>query len=168
MYYGGMDAPQTAQWGPCVWRFLHSMAEKVGKITDVRGQRQRSDEEKRCWTNIIQFLQRAMPCPLCRQHFKEYVMRHNFAHIFTGEGRKDALRKWLWDCHTNVRTSKGHPIDVKLDAVPAMYSTYTAAQFAADRQIITDHLRRGMFQRWLIRDDMYGLLRCMEEMWRLS
>jgi hypothetical protein len=169
-YVRFMDAPQVAQWGPRMWRFLHSMAEKVGRIVDVRSQVQRNNEEKRLWLVLVQGLQKSMPCPLCRQHFREYVMRNGFGVIFnsTGETRRSELRKWLWTLHNHVRTGKSQPIDVRLDDVPSLYGTYTNEMRAEDFKVITEHLRRGMFQRWLTRDDMYGLIRTMDELWRLG
>lgn len=167
-----MDAPQVAQWGPPMWRFIHSMAEKVGRVVDVRVQAQRNSEEKRLWLVLIQLLQKSMPCPLCRQHFREYVMRNGFGNIFNsvGEERRKGVRTWLWLLHKQVRERKaqGAAGEVTLDQIPVMYASYTVAQKSEDMNIITEHLRRGMFQRWLTRDDMYGLLRIMEELWRLG
>lgn len=165
-----MDAPQVAQWGPRMWRFLHSMAEKVGKGVDVRAQTQRNSEEKRLWIVLIQLLQKTMPCPLCRQHFRVYVTQNRFGLMFTttGESRRNELRKWLWSLHTHVRQGKSQSLDVVLEQVPVLYNTYTIEQKTEDVHVITEHLRRGMFQRWLTRDEMYGLLRIMEELWRLG
>ena len=165
-----MDAPQVAQWGPRMWRYLHSMAEKVGRVVDIRAQTQRNNEEKRLWVVLVQLLQKTMPCPLCRQHFREYVTRNGFGLMFNsvGEGRRNELRRWLWSLHTHVRQGKSQPLDVTLEQVPTMYGAYTLAQKNEDINVITEHLRRGMFQRWLTRDEMYGLLRIMEELWRLG
>ena len=38
-----LQSPQTAEWGPCLWRILHALAEKTG-VKDVR---MHSEEEKR-------------------------------------------------------------------------------------------------------------------------
>jgi hypothetical protein len=165
-----MDAPQVAQWGPRMWRFLHSMAEKVGKSIDVRSQTQRNNEEKRLWIVLIQLLQKTMPCPLCRQHFREYVMRNGFGQIFNviGDDRRNGLRTWLWSLHNQVRERKSQSIDISIEQVNSLYKDYNHAQKTEDINIITEHLRRGMFQRWLTRDEMLGLLRIMEELWRLG
>lgn len=146
------------------------MAEKVGKVIDVRSQTQRTNEEKRLWLVLIQSLQKSMPCPLCRQHFREYVMRNGFGQIFnnSGEKRKEGLRKWLWTLHNHVRSTKSQPTDIRLEDISVLYGTYTTDMKNSDFQTITENLRRGMFQRWLTRDDMYGLLRIMEEIWRLG
>ena len=64
------------------------------------------------------------------------------------------LRKWLWQFHNSVRTDKAQPVDVTLEKIQEMYTGYEIAQYTSDRGVLIEHMRRGMFQRWLIRDDM--------------
>ena len=147
-----LQSPQTAEWGPCLWRILHALAEKTG-VKDVR---MHSEEEKRCWLNLFNSLKGGMPCPLCRQHYRTYLMHNSIEDVFAskGEERRVKLRKWLWQFHNSVRTDKAQPVDVTLEKIQEMYTGYEIAQYTSDRGVLIEHMRRGMFQRWLIRDDM--------------
>jgi Erv1 / Alr family len=164
-----MDAPQTALWGPALWRFLHSMAERTIVPTAGRNQIFIDGEIKRCWVNIMSIIGRTMPCPRCRQHFNSYKTGHPYMEILNNTtDRRERLRTWLWQFHTHVRAEKGQPTDVSKEALQEMYTHYLDSQYMSDKQIMTDHLRRGMFQRWLMRDDMIQFLRSMDELWRIG
>lgn len=160
-----MAGPQVTEWGPRLWRLFHSLTEQTG-----RGKyRTYNDEEKRVWINLINSLLKTLPCPKCRHHFKEHLKSHPFEStlIKNGEERRIELRTWFWTFHNNVRLRKEQPIELTYEQVELMYTTYTRKDFDADMAVLKDHMRRGMFQRWLICDDMYRTLRAFEEIWRI-
>lgn len=160
-----MDAPQVAIWGPCLWRLFHSLAEKSGK----RNYHLYDYEEERCWLNLFNSMKRAMPCPNCRQHYKQYLDANKIQPVFSvkGEERRLQLRTWLWQFHNHVRSSKGQDLFVNLDSIEEMYGTYTREQYMEDVRILHEEIRKGMFLRWLVREEMVRALRSLEELWRI-
>ena len=161
-----MDAPDTNVWGPCLWRILHMFVERTGK----RGDDKNALEEKRCWTNLLNSLRTGIPCPLCRKHFIEYITKHKFESILAlkGDARRDAMRKWFWDFHNTVRANKQQACDIELDRVAEMYAAYPADIFNYDKRVLIEQIRRGMFQRWLSREDMLRVSRAVDELWRVT
>lgn len=160
-----MTAPQVAEWGPRLWRIFHSLVEKSGKGKH----RLYDEEEKRAWTNLINGLRTALPCPLCRQHYKAYLKSTPFEATLLKKGteRQGVLREWFWTFHNHVRMSKEQPLEFLFEQVETTYKDYTKKDYDADVAVMIDHMRRGMFQRWLTRDDLIRVTRAFEELWRI-
>jgi hypothetical protein len=78
-----------------------------------------------------------------------------------------ALRQWLWTFHNAVRTQKGQAVDVPYEALATRYAP-NPSQYAAWKQIFQEHMRRGMFVRFLAREDMLRAVQAIEQLWALS
>jgi len=87
-------------WGPRFWKILHTLAECSGQQkTSVQ-----SNDEADAWSFLIKAQAFVMPCALCKQHFLEFQKRNPIGNLRTlqGEGRKQRIRSWLWECHKRV------------------------------------------------------------------
>jgi hypothetical protein len=170
-----MEGPQTAEWGPALWGLLHMLGEKSGRGSGVMRQMGRGpaqlchSEERRVWATLFAALRTSLPCPLCKQHYVDYV-RTNPPDAFLripGPEWATALRQWLWTFHNAVRTRKEQALDVPQEELAGRYVP-NGTQFAAWKQTMQEHMRRGMFLRWLIREDMLRTLQALEQLWLLS
>ena len=161
-----MQGPQVAEWGPALWRIFHSFVEKTGRnVTAIRG----SDEEQRCWFNVMNSLKKSLPCPNCKHHFREYIAVNKLEPIFVfkGEERRNRLREYFFTFHNNVRQRKSQPTDFKMEDLSVRYGTYNKGNYAADLRIIIEHLRRALFISWLSREDMISTIRALDELQRI-
>ena len=170
-----MDAPQTAEWGPALWGILHMLAEKSGRGTGFVRQMGRGPaqlchaDERRLWANVITALRTSLPCPVCKQHYLEYIRTNPIDPVLRIPGPEwaVALRQWLWTFHNAVRSRKGQELGLPLEQLATMYMPATP-QFVAWKQIVQEHMRRGMFLRWLAREDLLRIFQTLDQLWLLT
>ena len=63
--------PTNESWGPILWRVLHGLAEKYGKlITPLFHQ-----EEVLAWTHLIDNTYKILPCKDCRDHYLKWLKK---------------------------------------------------------------------------------------------
>ena len=100
------EYPITDNWGPSLWQILHGLAEKGGKSLNPSFR----DEEKRQWILLIELLPKIIPCPMCREHAQEWILKHPIKPIKdVGQDELyDWLRDWVYTFHesVNLRTNK--------------------------------------------------------------
>ena len=66
--------PKTTEWGPIIWKILHTLAERAGKQTNeiLKG------DEMRTWFLFVKALAPILPCDECRGHATTYIAEHPF------------------------------------------------------------------------------------------
>jgi hypothetical protein len=163
-----MNAPQTQEWGPALWRLMHTLSERVG-FCGVK----LHEDEKRAWIGFFSSLKFSLPCPVCRNHYREYLKKNPVESLFNsvGESRRVGLRKWLWDFHNTVNEFKenknGNGNGVDFEDLVKIYGTFNNETFIQDRGVYIDHMKRGMFLRWIIRDDMMKTVNYIDQLKRV-
>lgn len=113
-----LGIPKNSEWGPRLWILLHGGVEKMGSSTI----KSILDDQRREFIIILKTLEGIMPCALCRNHFREFRMKHSIDRLPTDPSQfKIASRKWLFDLHeeANERTSVSRILT--LDMIPDMY-----------------------------------------------
>jgi hypothetical protein len=158
--------PDLKEWGPRLWRIFHALAERAGSGSILRQQ----VEEARIWSVFLGSLRKTIPCATCRQHYGEYLTGHGLEHALTkfGQERRIALRQWFYDFHAAVNARTGRTETPPADELPALYGSYTQGDFNADKTVLFEHMRRGMFSRMFTRDDYLKTQRSLEELWLIS
>jgi hypothetical protein len=155
-----MEPPNLNEWGPALWRILHTFVERIGKrgTVDVApGDHIRHHQEYEIWMAFLGIMGDVLPCNTCQAHFKEYTAGNPYAVPFTsgsGEGRRLAVRNWLWTFHNSVRTRKGQDCILSLEALPYIYATYSPVAIEADYKMILAHIGRAAFLRIVRQDAM--------------
>ena len=93
---------QIEEWGPHIWKILHTCAEHAG--TSVIQM-----DEIRAWIQLLRLTEGALPCAMCRTHYKAWRASHPLEYFLTyrGEMFKEKLRYWLWELHESVNKSRG-------------------------------------------------------------
>lgn len=84
------------KWGPPVWYFFHTMAEKVKpeEFPSIRGD----------ILNNIVLICKNLPCPNCASHATDYMSKINLNSIQT----RDDLKALLFTFHNTVNLKKGY------------------------------------------------------------
>ena len=157
-----MEGPNTKEWGPALWGIFHTLAELTGhKQTALK-----EDEEKRRWRSFLMSLRACIPCPRCRKHYEDYLRTHPIDPLFRPKGAEwgSALRQWLWAFHNEVRVSSGQPLDFLKEALVPTYGSVSKAQLGLWKHTLFENIRRGMFLRLYVRDDMIHCVRLLEEL----
>ena len=78
-------------WGPGAWTFIHYVA--------LAYPNNPTEEEKKNYYNFYYNLQNILPCPKCRENYKENL---NTLPLEEALGNKELLFKWTIDIHNEV------------------------------------------------------------------
>lgn len=112
---------QNGDWGPPLWRILHILAEKLGRQTIPM----LATDEIRAWILLLRDLEPALPCQLCRRHYREWRKEHTLEELGRGAGLgfRDMARRWLYDLHERVNDRRGLELTgrVAWETLPEMY-----------------------------------------------
>jgi hypothetical protein len=107
---------QNAQWGPPLWRILHGLAERLGRQTAAI----LVADETRAWTQFLRATEAAMPCAMCRGHYREWRKQRPFEQIAAaaslgGEEYRNTARRWLWELHEAVNDRREVGAESRVD-----------------------------------------------------
>lgn len=100
---------QVQEWGPHIWNILHYHAEYAGSSVLLA-------DEIRAWTSLLRHTEGILACALCREHYRTWRAAHPVDE-FIGRDKdtfRELLRRWLWDLHEYVNTTKDVPADRRL------------------------------------------------------
>lgn len=169
-----IEGPQTAVWGPALWDLLHMLGEKSGRGEGMplrwSGPRPLCHTEERlAWGRLFAALRTTLPCPLCKQHYVEYLRTDPPERVLRipGPPWAEELRQWIWRFHNAVRSRKEQATDFPFSSVATAYAP-DRGRFVGWESVVREHMRRGMFLRWLIREDMLRTMQTLEQLWLLT
>ncbi len=92
-----MNIPPTV-WGPFFWMTIHIVA--LGYPSKP------SYTEKRSAKQFFESLANLIPCPVCREHYKQHITKNPITPNL--DSRTD-LFKWTVDLHNAVNETQGKP-----------------------------------------------------------
>lgn len=97
--------PKTTEWGPLLWRILHTLAERAGKQTNeiLRG------DEMRAWVLVVKTFVSILPCEECRGHATTYIAEHPFEPPESYQAWNLYIRTYFYTFHEAVNTRLGKP-----------------------------------------------------------
>jgi hypothetical protein len=104
------EIPDSTEWGPILWKYLHSLTEKIGFL----GNRLLDSDQANHMEYLITSLHLIIPCTECQSHAANYLSLNPFPSLkdLHGEELRSTIRNWLFSFHNHVRISKGQPIIV--------------------------------------------------------
>jgi len=114
-----LTLPKNEEWGPVLWEFLHGLLEKSGK--SVLGHMLL--DQRREILVILKNLELVMPCQLCRKHYSEWRKLHPPDRLPQGAEFFPVIRKWLYDLHCNVNTSRSVETTVAFEDLSMRYGS---------------------------------------------
>ena len=129
---------QNAEWGPPLWRILHTLAERLGQQTHPI----LIQDEARLWGQLLLQTNTILPCKLCQMHYREWRARHSLEGI-RGSYLRDESRRWLWALHENVNEERGVKSGIDLSGVEALYGVRTTSDLQADLEALLGVLQRA-------------------------
>ena len=145
---------QNEDWGPPLWRILHTVAEKLGRQTVGL----LAADEVRTWVNLLQVTEGIMPCALCRKHYGAWKKAQPPQALLDlnrpGQGMffREAARKWLWDLHEAVNERKRSqvvvaeasvPVSPTLEELESLYGARTRVEFQEDVTTLVKVLQKA-------------------------
>jgi hypothetical protein len=77
-------------WGPALWKFLHTLTEKIGTVPF-------HPSEEQLWIGLLNNLRYTLPCSTCRAHYSTFVSMHAFPKI-----QREIVRRWMYQLHSWV------------------------------------------------------------------
>lgn len=101
-----MASPNPFFWGPGLWRALHAVS-----FTYPVNPGEKTKEE---YANFFHSLINVLPCPGCRQHFKQFISSNP-----VDTRNRDALIEWVWKAHKNVNDFYSTPTPSLSDVIQA-------------------------------------------------
>ena len=105
-----MASPNPFFWGPGLWRALHAIS-----FTYPVSPGEKIKEE---YANFFHSLVHVLPCPACRQHFKQFISSNP-----VDTRNRDSLIEWVWKAHKNVNDFYSAPTPSLNDVIKA-YTHY--------------------------------------------
>ncbi len=137
---------QNAIWGPLLWRILHILAEQLGKTKPALIQ---TDEVQK-WIQMMRAVEQTMPCALCRGHYKEWLSKHplNELALLRGKAFREEARKYVWQLHENVNTSRSVSSGIPLEKCEELYGSWDQLQETFDKfaNFIQELVSAGKFK----------------------
>lgn len=107
------------EWGPPLWKILHSLTESLGnqKNTII------STDEAHEMIFLLRDVEKIMPCALCRKHYNAWRKEHPLEQLapLRGPALRDAVRKWLYDLHEHVNKGRAIESGITLEQIPSLY-----------------------------------------------
>lgn len=126
--YMQLNPIDPVEWGPILWRYLHSISERIGQS----GSPSIDFDEATYLENMIQLLPKILPCQTCQDHARTYLQdEHPLPALrgLTGATLRQTARQWLFTFHNAVRTKKGQPIIVEtLEEYTTLYASASISQ----------------------------------------
>ena len=74
-------------WGPYCWNFLHSISKNY------------NSKYKKKYYYFIKKIKFILPCPVCQEHFKQYLEDNN---VELQKINKQYLEKWFFKLHNHI------------------------------------------------------------------
>lgn len=99
--------PGSEEWGPLLWKLLHGLAERAGKIiTPVY-----AEEERHHWSHFFKMTSDIIPCHVCKEHFQIYLKEHPVDSIkkMPTNQIRPYVRHWFWEVHEWVNMTLNKP-----------------------------------------------------------
>lgn len=110
--------PTNCEWGPILWRLLHGLADKYGKVITPLFK----EEEIHAWINIIGETQKILPCSECKEHYKTYLHTHNPIILKTLSDTEKGIwiQTFFWELHQEVDLRNDKPT-LEFEKLHALY-----------------------------------------------
>ena len=99
--------PGSEEWGPLLWKLLHGLAERAGKlITPVY-----AEEERHSWSVFFKMTSDIIPCHICKEHFRIYLKEHPVDAVkkMPTNQIRTYVKHWFWEVHEWVNMTLSKP-----------------------------------------------------------
>jgi len=154
---------QADEWGPPLWRILHTLAERLGRQTIPL----LATDERRAWVGFLRSIEGVMPCAKCRAHYRAWRLKNPVEKFINAYDLKETAREWLWTLHTEVNTERG-VMGPALEEIPALYGNRTGYEIQDDINKVLQILQTATLQRTVTGDAVRTFRKALELLQRIS
>lgn len=111
--------PTNCEWGPILWRLLHGLADKYGRLMSPLYEK----EQSIAWPILIIETQKILPCKDCRENYKQYLTLHNPNILKTLNANDQQLwvQNFFWDLH-NKKNLENNKSIIPFDQLHNLYN----------------------------------------------
>lgn len=131
------------EWGPPLWRLLHTLAEQLGKqpVPSL------SVDERRACIQLLKSIESVLPCEKCKQHYKAWRQKNPPDKFGQGVELRNATRTWLWALHSEINQENGVNTEPALIEMPSLYGKYDKGEFTKDQRLVYSIFEKGIVFR---------------------
>jgi len=135
---------QVSEWGPHLWKVLHSYAERAGAY---KPEAQMVDEI-RTWIKVLRVTEGVLPCAMCRNHYRAWRTKHPIDSLLflRADSFKEELRKWLWGLHNQVNAMREIP-ELPYEELSTMYADVTQQDIQQSLSTLVKLLEKAILHR---------------------
>lgn len=112
-----INQPTNEEWGPYLWRVLHTLAEYSG---NNQTNSMMMADEMRAWPLFMKALPNVLPCPDCKIHLNNWIKIHPFLLPTDYSQWKQYIRLWLYTLHEDVNT-RTNKLSFQFDTLSTVY-----------------------------------------------
>jgi len=131
------------EWGPPLWRILHTLAEHLGRHTVPL----LIADERRSSIQFFKALETVLPCEKCKKHYRAWRLKNPPEKFVAGEELRVAVRNWLWALHSEINRENGVQTEPALEDMPALYGNYNKTAMLADVRLVYSIFEKGIILR---------------------
>lgn len=138
-----------SEWGPGAWELLHGIAERVGNHSNHLLIKDERNELKLTLRHFWALL----PCLKCQKHYKECLKKVNpdsWIQDPFGVDLQDSMRKWVFNLHENVNSSRSIESGFTLEQMKDKFSSVNLRERANG---LKSFYQRGLDARTLKAED---------------
>jgi hypothetical protein len=130
--------PESAEWGPILWRILHGLAERSGKPTSPMY----AEDERRAWIHFFKETGEIIPCPMCKEHYKQYLEHNPVTNLksIPISYLHDWVRDWFWELHEWVNETLKKPSFSKEE----LHATYDSIPLRTTLKMLEAPMKRAI------------------------
>ena len=144
--------PTNCEWGPILWRILHGLADKYGRLMSPLFLK----EEEIGWYNLITDTLKILPCKECKTHYKTYLDSHNPGIIKTlpYDQQKVWVQRFFYELHQEINIDNNKP-NIDFDKLHDLYNNvnfqYEFKHFEKLLKIVFQYNEVTLFswQKWI-------------------
>jgi len=117
------DFPTNCEWGPILWKILHGLADKYGRLMYPLF----SKEQDISWLKLIEQTQYILPCKECRAHYKTYYTSNSPSVLKGLPSDQQALwvQNYFFNLHNEVNLRNDKPLFNFID----LHDTYKSVNY---------------------------------------
>jgi hypothetical protein len=131
------------EWGPPLWRLLHTLAEQLGKqpVPSL------SVDERRACLQFLHSIESVLPCEKCKHHYRAWRQKNPPTTFGNGVELRNSVRTWLWALHSEINQERGIHTEPALIEMPSLYGNCIKEDFVRDQRDVYSIFEKGIVLR---------------------
>jgi hypothetical protein len=90
-------------WAQSLWKIMYTMAYTFAKDATV--------EKLVALVEFYRSLKELLPCEMCREHYGEYLLKHDIRSFTLETATSEKLCKWVYNLESEISVKNKRPIE---------------------------------------------------------